>query len=99
MGNDSRQRWSATLCPKSSKNDLPAPKCCDPEYCIVDEAPKCLSYNLPTYDRLGITVVDPNEGLDSYREETQNKLDCLTVWHVYHGILVQVKSRPLGPIP
>ena len=60
-GNDPRDKWAASERPLLMKGDLPAPKACDPEYCVVDEAPGCLNYELPTFGYWGARVEDPDD--------------------------------------
>ena len=65
-GNDPRDTWSATERPVLMARDLPEPKFCDPEYCVVDEAPGCLNYELPTFGFWGARVEDPADDLNPY---------------------------------
>mmetsp|Transcript_19651 Transcript_19651/g.42702 ORF Transcript_19651/g.42702 Transcript_19651/m.42702 type:complete len:259 (-) Transcript_19651:155-931(-) len=76
-GNDPRDTWSASERPLLMKNDLPEPKFCDPEYCVVDEAPGCLNYELPTFGNWGARVEDPDDDLNPYAGQTQN-------WNIWH---------------
>lgn len=77
-GKDPRQKWSASKRPKQTKNDLPTPLFCNPEYCVVNEVPSCLNYELPTYGIPGARVIGPNETLNPYRGQTQN-------WNIWQG--------------
>lgn len=76
-GNDPRDKWSASERPLLLKKDLPEPRMCDPEYCVVDEAPGCLNYERPTFGFWGARVEDPDDELNPYRGEAQN-------WNVWH---------------
>lgn len=76
-GNDPRNTWSASERPLLMKGDLPEPQFCDPEYCVVDEAPGCLNYELPTFGKWGARVEDPDDDLNPYAGERQN-------WNVWH---------------
>lgn len=76
-GNDPREKWASSERPLFLKNDLPEPKYCDPEYCVVDEAPGCLNYELPAFGKWGPRVEDPEDELNPYQGETQN-------WNVWH---------------
>ena len=76
-GNDPRDKWSATSRPLLMKEDLPEPQFCDPEYCVVDEAPRCLNYELPTFGQWGARVEDPSDDLNPYEGENQS-------WNVWH---------------
>jgi hypothetical protein len=71
-GNDPRDTWSASNRPLLMKGDLPEPQFCDPEYCVVDEVPGCLNYELPTFGRWGARVEDPSDDLNPYAGENQN---------------------------
>jgi hypothetical protein len=76
-GNDPRDTWSATERPLLLKGDLPEPQFCDPEYCVVDEPPGCLNYELPTFGNWGARVESPDDDLNPYINENQN-------WNVWH---------------
>ncbi|KAL9187877.1 hypothetical protein ACHAXT_006255 [Thalassiosira profunda] len=71
-GNDLQKTWAASERPLLLKGDLPEPKFCDPEYCVVDEAPGCLNYELPTFGYWGAKVEDPNDELNPHKGEEQN---------------------------
>lgn len=70
-GKDPRQMWSASKRKILMKKSLPEPKYCDPEYCVVDEAPGCLNYEKPTFGQWGARVEDPNDDLNPHRGELQ----------------------------
>lgn len=76
-GRDPRDRWSASGRPVLLGRSLPDPLYCDPEYCVVDEAPGCLNFELPTYGRWGARVEDPYDVLNPHAGELQ-------AWEVYH---------------
>lgn len=76
-GNDPRDTWSAMERPLLLKGDLPEPQFCDPEYCVVDEPPGCLNYELPTFGIWGARVESPDDDLNPYANENQN-------WNVWH---------------
>ena len=76
-GKDPREKWSASERKLLMKGDLPEPKLCDPEYCVVDEVPGCLNYELPTFGNWGPRVEDPLDDLNPYLGEKQN-------WEVWH---------------
>ena len=76
-GNDPRNTWSAMERPLLLKGDLPEPQFCDPEYCVVDEPPSCLNYELPTFGTWGARVESPDDDLNPYANENQN-------WNVWH---------------
>lgn len=76
-GNDPRDTWSASERPILLKGDLPQPKFCEPEYCVVDEVPGCLNYELPTFGNWGARVEEQDGALNPYAGETQN-------WNVWH---------------
>ena len=65
-GNDVREKWSSSERPLLMKNDLPEPKYCDELYCVVDEVPGCLNYELPTFGNWGPRVEDPDDDLNPY---------------------------------
>jgi hypothetical protein len=71
-GHDPNDIWSASKRKIVSKKSLPNPLHCDPEYCVVDEAPGCLNYELPTYGAWGPRVEDPNDELNPHKGEVQN---------------------------
>ena len=74
---DPRDRWDASERELLLKNDLPEPKYCDRDICVVDEPPGCLNYELPTYGYWGARVEDPTDDLNPYFGETQK----WSVWH------------------
>jgi len=76
-GNDPRDTWSASQRQLLMGSDLPPPKYCDPEYCVVDEVPGCLNYELPTFGFWGARVEDRDDGLNPYAGQPQN-------WNVWH---------------
>jgi hypothetical protein len=76
-GNDPREKWDASTRPIFMKEDLPEPMFCDPMYCVVDEAPGCLNYELPTFGQWGPRVEDPDDDLNPYLGEVQK-------WNIWH---------------
>ena len=76
-GKDPREKWVASTRPIFMKDDLPEPMFCDPMYCVVDEPPGCLNYELPTFGQWGPRVEDPDDDLNPYLGEVQN-------WKVWH---------------
>jgi len=88
-GIDPREKWSASERPLLLKKDLPEPKQCDPEYCVVDEVPGCLNYELPTFGNWGPRVEDPDDDLNPYRGETQ-KWD---VWRTNNNLWYMVGKQ------
>ncbi len=76
-GNDPRDKWDASKRKMLSKKSLPEPKFCGPEYCVVDEAPGCLNFELPTFGQWGSKVEDPNDELNPHKGELQN-------WEIWH---------------
>lgn len=76
-GRDPRELWSASKRAIMLKRSLPEPKYCDPEYCVVDEAPGCINYEKPTFGLWGPRVEDPNDDLNPHKGELQN-------WEVWH---------------
>jgi len=88
-GNDPRETWAASERPLLLKDDLPEPKFCDPEYCVVDEVPGCLNYELPTFGNWGARVEDPDDGLNPYAGQPQN----WEVWHDSPGLFNMVGKQ------
>eukprot|EP00984_Skeletonema_dohrnii_P031608 scaffold24319_cov139-Skeletonema_dohrnii-CCMP3373.AAC.1 len=76
-GKDPREKWDASTRPIFMKGDLPEPMYCDPMYCVVDEPPGCLNYELPTFGQWGPRVEDPDDDLNPYLGEVQK-------WNVWH---------------
>jgi hypothetical protein len=76
-GHDPSLIWDASKRKIVSKRSLPDPMHCDPEYCVVDEAPGCINYELPTYGVRGPRVEDPNDDLNPFKGELQN-------WEVWY---------------
>ena len=76
-GKDPRDIWSASKRRVILKEDLPKPKYCDPEYCVVNEPPECLNYELPTFGDGGAGVEAPDGDSNPYKYKKQN----WTVWH------------------
>eukprot|EP00984_Skeletonema_dohrnii_P034696 scaffold33642_cov170-Skeletonema_dohrnii-CCMP3373.AAC.1 len=68
-GKDPREKWDASTRPIFMKGDLPEPMYCDPMYCVVDEPPGCLNYELPTFGQCGPRVEDPDDDLNPYLGE------------------------------
>jgi hypothetical protein len=85
-GRDPRDTWSASRRRPILKTDLPAPMLCDPEYCIVDEPPKCLNFELPTFGKPGASVEDPDAKSNPYKGHAQN----WTVWHAPNDLWYMV---------
>jgi hypothetical protein len=85
-GRDPRDTWSASKRVPLTKADLPAPILCDPEYCTVDEPPKCLNFELPTFGVAGAKVEDPNDESNPYKGSLQN----WTVWHAPNDLWYMV---------
>ena len=85
-GNDPRDTWSASERKYLLKGDLPEPMFCDPEYCVVDEVPECLNYELPTFGRWGARVEDPDGELNPYAGQNQN----WTIWHADNDLWYMV---------
>ena len=81
-GIDPSEKWSASKRKTHIKSSLPAPKFCDPLYCVVDEAPKCINFEKPTYGWWGARVEDPDDSLNPHKGEVQN-------WEIWH------KDEPL----
>jgi hypothetical protein len=71
-GNNPGDDWDASKRKFITKKSLPEPIHCDPEYCVVDEAPGCINYELPTYGTWGARVEDPNDSLNPHKGEVQN---------------------------
>ena len=71
-GKDPRKTWSASKRKILLKKSLPEPKYCEPRYCVVDEAPGCLNYELPTYGNWGARVEDANDNLNPHQGALQN---------------------------
>jgi len=71
-GRDPREMWSASKRAIMLKRSLPEPKYCDPEYCVVDEAPGCINYEKPIFGQWGPRVEDPNDDLNPHKGELQN---------------------------
>ncbi|KAL7527827.1 hypothetical protein ACHAXR_002152, partial [Thalassiosira sp. AJA248-18] len=88
-GKDVREQWSASERPLLMKGDLPEPKFCEKEYCVVDEAPGCLNYELPTFGNWGPRVEDPTDDLNPYIGENQN----WSVWHENNDIWKMVGKQ------
>jgi hypothetical protein len=91
-GRDPRDTWSASERRSVSKDDLPKPKYCDPEYCVVDEPPECLSYELRTFGDAGIVVEAPDGDSNPYKGENQN----WTVWHAPNDLWYMVDKADKG---
>jgi hypothetical protein len=70
-GNDPRKTWSASERRVILKGDLPEPKYCDPEYCVVNDPPECKNYELPTFGKWGARVEAPDGDLNPYKGERQ----------------------------
>lgn len=81
-GIDPAEKWAASKRKIHIKSSLPAPKFCDPLYCVVDEAPQCLNYEEPTYGWWGAKVEDPNDDLNPHKGEVQN----WEIWHNYEEL-------------
>jgi len=70
-GTDPRETWSASKRPLLKKGDLPVPHNCQ-EYCLVDHAPACLNFELPTFGNSGgIQVMDPEDASNPHKGEPQ----------------------------
>jgi hypothetical protein len=91
-GNDPWDTWLASECPLLMKGNLPEPKFCNPEYCVVDEVPGCLNYELPTFGRWGARVEGPNNDLNPYAGKNQN----WTVWHDNHNMWKMVDKSDIA---
>ena len=76
-GKDPRDKWDSSTRPIFMKDDLPEPLFCDPMHCVVDEPPRCLNFELPTFGQWGARVEDPDDDLNPYPDEAQN-------WHLWH---------------
>ena len=76
-GKDPRDTWSASERRVVLKDDLPKPKYCNAEYCVVNEPPECLNYELRTFGDAGIVVEAPDGDWNPYKGENQT----WTVWH------------------
>ena len=85
-GKDPRDTWSSSKRVPITKNDLPAPILCDPEYCTVDEPPKCLNFELPTFGVSGARIEDANDESNPYWGINQN----WTVWHAPNDLWYMV---------
>ncbi|CAB9497032.1 expressed unknown protein [Seminavis robusta] len=48
------------------------PLFCDPRYCKVDQAPKCLNLEIPTYGFWGASIAKPNDDLNPFKGENQD---------------------------
>ncbi len=91
-GEDPREIWSENSRPILLKEDLPQPLHCDPEYCVVDEAPGCLNYEAPTYGFWGARVEDPNDDLNPHKGEVQN----WSVWQQSNSLLYMVGKQDIA---
>lgn len=89
QGHDPRDLWSEDTRPFLLKGDLPDPLFCDPEYCVVDEAPGCLNYELPTFGNWGARVEDPLDDLNPYLGEVQK----WSVWHQNNDLWYMVGKQ------
>ena len=85
-GKDPRDTWSASGRRIFLKDDLPEPKFCDPEYCVVSEPPECLNYELPTFGKSGARIEAPDGDSNPYKGENQN----WTVWHAPNDVWYMV---------
>ena len=88
-GRDPREKWDASTRPLYLKEDLPDPMFCDPQYCVVDEPPGCLNYELPTFGMWGPRVEDPDDDLNPYIGEVQK----WTVSHKENGLMYMVGKK------
>lgn len=91
-GKDPRDTWSASKRQPLLKTDLPTPILCDPEYCVVDEPPKCLNFELPTFGKPGASVEDPGDELNPYKDHYQN----WTVWHAPNDLWYMVDQDDIS---
>uniref|UniRef100_A0A7S2EDB8 Uncharacterized protein n=1 Tax=Ditylum brightwellii TaxID=49249 RepID=A0A7S2EDB8_9STRA len=48
------------------------PLVCDPKYCTVDEPPKCLNLELPTFGYWGASITPPEDDLNPWKGLPQN---------------------------
>jgi hypothetical protein len=72
-GIDPRDTWSDSTRLHMSKDNLPAPILCNSEYCVVDEPPTCLNFELPTFGSTGASVEHGNfPPLEEYFEKLQS---------------------------
>lgn len=72
-GIDPRDTWSKSTRLPVSKDNLPNPILCDPQYCVVDEPPKCLNFELPTFGSTGASVEHGNfPPLEEYFDKLQS---------------------------
>ncbi len=87
-GKDPRDTWLASGRRIFLKDDLPEPKFCDAEYCIVNESPECLNYELPTFGKWGARTEAPDGDLNPYKGENQN----WSIWHAPNDIWYMVNG-------
>jgi hypothetical protein len=73
-GKDPRDTWSASGQRIFLKDNLPKPKFCDAEYCILNEPPECLNYQLPTFGKWGARTKAPDGDLNPYKGNTRTGL-------------------------
>ncbi len=85
-GKDPRDTWSASGRRIFLKDDLPEPKFCDAEYCVVNEPPECLNYELPTFGKWGARTEAPDGDLNPYKGENQN----WSIWHAPNDLWYMV---------
>ena len=72
-GIDPRDTWSESTRLTITKDNLPTPILCDPQYCVVDEPPQCLNFELPTFGVSGASVEHGNfPPLEEYFDKLQS---------------------------
>lgn len=84
-GKDPRETWSASKRTILSKESLPAPKHCDPAYCVVDGVPGCLNFEKPTFGIQGARVEDAVGENNPHKGDVQNWkvwYKDIDMWHM-----------------
>ncbi|KAL3822034.1 hypothetical protein ACHAXA_007827 [Cyclostephanos tholiformis] len=92
IGKDPRDTWSASRRRVVLKGDLPEPKYCDPEYCVVNEPPECLNFELPTFGKWGARTEAPDGELNPYKGQLQN----WSIWHAANDLWFMVAGEDVA---
>ena len=91
-GKDPRDTWSASQRGVILKGDLLEPKYCDPDYCVVNEPPECLNFELPTFGKWGARIEAEDGELNPYKGHQQK----WSVWHASNDLWYMVDQDDIA---
>ena len=91
-GKDPRDTWSASLRGVILKGDLLEPKYCDPDYCVVNEPPECLNFELPTFGKWGARIEAEDGELNPYKGQQQK----WSAWHASNDLWYMVDQDDIA---